>query len=612
MASFVHRPLQDNDIRLLQLVSAQTRHYRLVHVSLDSNPQYAALSYTWGDIISPDPINLEGGSFWVTKNLWDSLERLQTHARAQYLWVDAICINQMDDQEKSHQIRKMKTIYEKAHTVLVWLGQPEDEENARLAFRKIDYFNSIKVSHLTKHSGSWWWPRKPKPAQELFASMHAQISPSDKEIFDVPGSPTYRAWQGICSILTSNWWRRTWVCQEATVEEPRHFIIRSGVVTPPYAKIEFLYGPFSTTWSSLITAADIGDRIGETRGVDMDFMSDSQALFRRMMSIRALRLERRELDLLEAMQAFRNSSCQNPRDKLYAPLCIVPLSVQAFISPDYSQSLKEVYLSVARYYLAQNKLDFLGFVAKPHSSPSNSVLEEWPSWLPDWRNRLPCKNLGKNLYIPNQPQGTTKKVYNATNDSAVSTRLVGLTLEVQGFYCDIITAIVPFDVVDGRDATQQALALCNPSGGGKYFTGEPFLKVLCRIQAADVEYDFYERISRRGVSIDFDLLTKEPWRVTPKYMEAYQKSVKSLRYAIAGRSICRTRNGYLGLVHEASQIGDHVYAFLGCQVLYTLRRSGLRHGFEYIGECYLHGLMDGEAMRFLRDRSKQVENVCLI
>lgn len=534
MASFEYRPLQGNEIRLLQIVSAQTCHYTLVHVNINWNPRYAALSYTWGDTYSPEPVLLDNRQFWVTKNLRDALRRLQSHEQAIYLWVDAICINQLDDREKSHQIRMMGTIYERAHAVLVWLGEPGDKENASLAFRKIDYLDEIRKSHILKRirPRSWWFPRKLEPAVESVSSMLSQISPFDKEIFDGPGTPTHRSWEGICSMLTCNWWKRTWVCQEATVQEDRTFMLRGNIITPPLARIEFLYGDFSTTWAKLINTADIGELLKETKGVDMTFMGDSQANFRRMMSVRAMRSENRELDLLEVMKTFRNTSCQNPRDKLYAPLCIASSSAQTFITTDYSKAVTEVYLDVAKYHLAQNKLDFLGFVTRFRPSPPNLMLEGWPSWLPDWREHNQCMYFGRILYVPEQPQragssamldfkGTSTNVYTATMNSTVGARLVGLKLDVQGFLCDVVTEILLFKVVDGRNVTQQALARWDPSGKGKYFTREPFPKVLARIQAADAEYDFYHRICRRGFGIDFNLLTKGGGRRTPEYIQAY-------------------------------------------------------------------------------------------
>jgi len=145
------------------------------------------------------------------------------------------------------------------------------------------------------------------------------------------------------------------------------------MVTAPLAKIELIRGNFTTTWSKLTDTAGIDRHLDEIRGVNMDFMDDSQRNFRQMMSIRALRFESQELDLHEVIQAFGNTSCQNPRDKIFASLCIAPSSAQNFIIPDYSKMVSAVYLDVARYYLAKHKLDFLGFATRSGLSPSNFI-----------------------------------------------------------------------------------------------------------------------------------------------------------------------------------------------------------------------------------------------
>jgi hypothetical protein len=79
----------------------------------------------------------------------------------------------------------------------VWLGLPEDEEKARLAFEKIDYFDSINRSHIretTRTARPWWWSRKPLQAGKQMFSVLPSLSTSDKMVFDRPGSPTHRAW----------------------------------------------------------------------------------------------------------------------------------------------------------------------------------------------------------------------------------------------------------------------------------------------------------------------------------------------------------------------------------------------------------------------------------
>jgi hypothetical protein len=131
---FQYQPVDANNIRLLKPVrkSSNDLSFEVVHVSLTSDPHYAALSYTWGSPGTVGQISLNGHYFPVRKNLWDALQQIQASKWAdKYLWVDAICINQDTDRdalrERSEQITLMKQIFEQADKVLVWLGNPENE-----------------------------------------------------------------------------------------------------------------------------------------------------------------------------------------------------------------------------------------------------------------------------------------------------------------------------------------------------------------------------------------------------------------------------------------------------------------------------------------------------
>ncbi|WPJ64722.1 hypothetical protein SMAC4_13844 [Sordaria macrospora] len=109
---------------------------RLQNVQLDldnASPQaYRALSYECGP--APDTntelptINIDGHTVHICQNLYDALKAV-IHAdfnmsgnTTMPLWVDALCINQIDDNEKGHQVGLMRDIFASAKMVLVWLG----------------------------------------------------------------------------------------------------------------------------------------------------------------------------------------------------------------------------------------------------------------------------------------------------------------------------------------------------------------------------------------------------------------------------------------------------------------------------------------------------------
>ena len=93
---------------------------------------YEALSYVWGSSETPQSIFISEGTLQVTPNLHAALLHLRDCGLPRILWIDAICINQADDQEKAYQIQSMAKIYGKASQVVVWLGDKADRSDDAL------------------------------------------------------------------------------------------------------------------------------------------------------------------------------------------------------------------------------------------------------------------------------------------------------------------------------------------------------------------------------------------------------------------------------------------------------------------------------------------------
>jgi len=106
--------LQDDNIRLAVLRSGQLDELvncSLITCSINDGPVYEALSYAWGDRIRGYPIALNGLPFIVFDNLGQALHQLRDTEHDRTLWIDAICINQSDLEERSSQVQKMQQIY---------------------------------------------------------------------------------------------------------------------------------------------------------------------------------------------------------------------------------------------------------------------------------------------------------------------------------------------------------------------------------------------------------------------------------------------------------------------------------------------------------------------
>jgi hypothetical protein len=132
-------------IRLVQLHPGQgdealacSFYEYALHLSERGNGQYEAVSYSWGtdrttDCLlycdnhprgppfPPQPDNLNVGVLRITKSAEAVLQRFRKATEEVVLWLDAICLNQEDDDEKHYQLRHMADIYMKAKCVLVWL-----------------------------------------------------------------------------------------------------------------------------------------------------------------------------------------------------------------------------------------------------------------------------------------------------------------------------------------------------------------------------------------------------------------------------------------------------------------------------------------------------------
>lgn len=124
-----HDSLNSKELRLLRPVRSNhdSLHFDVSTFGRDAAPPYTAVSYTWGDGDASEVIHINGCRFPVRLNLWSCLYHLSQamlHSERDYLWVDAICINQSDDREKSAQVRCMDQTYRLASCVSVWLGLP--------------------------------------------------------------------------------------------------------------------------------------------------------------------------------------------------------------------------------------------------------------------------------------------------------------------------------------------------------------------------------------------------------------------------------------------------------------------------------------------------------
>jgi hypothetical protein len=120
-------PQNDNDVQ----IQCELINIRLGDLLGQSHP-YEALSYTWGDPEETQIISINGFNVLVTRQLHEALSRLQYRYFERIIWIDAICIDQGNREEKGQQIRLMPKIYSQAKSVIVWLGEAANNSDQAL------------------------------------------------------------------------------------------------------------------------------------------------------------------------------------------------------------------------------------------------------------------------------------------------------------------------------------------------------------------------------------------------------------------------------------------------------------------------------------------------
>jgi hypothetical protein len=177
-----------------------------------------------------------------------------------------------------------------------------------------------------------------------------------------------------------------------------------------------------------------------------------------------------------------------------------------------------------------------------------------------------------------------------------------------------------------------------------YFTGESRMEAYNHTITADIGHILSENGSwkhSRGVAMDWELVLQDNDILSPFQRSKRFWILEDALNVMAGRRLFETSRGFLGLGPPAVRVGDQVCVLLGGLVLYILRKTKGPHEtneghkgmkgnsfpeaetlastpfetsdvfngpppttapptnqaryYGYIGECYVHGMMDGQA-----------------
>ncbi|KAK8179200.1 heterokaryon incompatibility protein-domain-containing protein [Phyllosticta citribraziliensis] len=608
---------------------------------------YTALSYTWGSGGFDCAIECDGGSLPITTSLDTALRHFRQKDHSVVMWIDQICINQKDGEEKKQQIPLMSKIYSRALNTAVWLGEGIDRQDGIVV--AFDLLRQIRVN-LQFNEDS--------------------IGPKDLRRLLLPDEHA-EAWKMLQALFSRPWFQRLWVIQEAILSETPWVVCgtRHWTNTPMLTAMPF--DEFTNACSTLHRSGigklaalgndggdgssdSNGDRLASGSGMVLNLSYQRESFWQ----------AQSDLDLRETLIFTRYAQCYFAHDKIYGLLGVCG---QRGIEIDYDRPSAELYRDVAVMFLtdAVRGLEEPAETAgtdKKASSPSSS-------WVPDWQRPRVTDSLGHST--------STLALYQAGGnlDPQLHISADRRTLTLRGKIVDVVDELSPAFVAAPHfglpPSTTQANDLltcldmarrrypclggkpcaCSPrcayASSGKSAPGTIFdafwqtlvagkdesgkqacpaswsLVFSLLLDAAtgapyalpDQTYDRRQLLpdghpgkpNKRGGggggATDFN--NRKLARSFHDVQTAAQHAMRNRHFGVTGEK------RRFGLFPHHARAGDVVVVFAGCHVPFVLRRRREGTGMcQVVGECYVHGIMRGEVPA--EDGEKGLEEIVLV
>ena len=544
----------------------------------------------------------------ITNSLNTAISRLRSEKDSVMLWVDQICINQQDQAEQEAQIELMSLIYSRALNTVIWIG----DTSAQDAF---DAIHDLEIE-LTSHYGP------------LLDERKDEISKS-------------REYKVIEQLFNNPWFQRTWTTQEACLSNE------------PWV----MAGASRCHWEDCFGMAAVNERLGLFHPTPADyqelnspnFTSDSVSPIRLhgfhcAIAIWEIRhASKRSLSLMEALVKTRHTQATKPHDNVYGILGLF----ENDIVPRYSTKVTELWQEISLKIL-ETEIEYIERTLREGVEPyhafrflsciDHGVDEsgELPSWAFDW----------------SKPRVTTSLAYstsvvgflNAGQSSGVSCGIridqTGRILSLKAKRFDEIFDRSPiFATADLKAAASTAnvtalkkciayttttpancsvrlsfLGFCKVVTAGKDGSGrrkypDDYTEILNLLSddTTGKSPTFHDQLYTRRQRGDW-LTADDLKSPSPSMGMKFQELKEAFKSALLNRLLCWTKEGHLGLVPRFAKQDDNVVVVPGSPVPFVVRRIG-KGTYHFIGECYIDGIMDGEAFE---NQGQELEDINLV
>ena len=578
--------------------------------SLDDIPEYEALSYVWGSTENKLTVEVDEHSMTITTNLYSAFQHLRLPNQERILWVDALCINQSDNQEKSHQVARMSLIYGKASCVVVWLGEGWSGSDMAMEFVRV-----------------------------LGQDENLHLDPTREPSIEVNGLnlSSWELCENLIRLFDLPWWKRTWTIQEFVLAQNLIFQCSKSTVTR-----QDMYMARENFWSHkdrCCPEGTLNNRHPEL-GMNLATAFTIPARLDFIMKTRGY-----SYSVLSAIATFSTRQVSNPQDRVYGVLGLGTGEYTDLMEPDYTLSLESICETVAIKSVERTgKLEFLSHLFEHKNA-------NFPSFIPNWTAPFDWNEIYENrLQHINWFSASLKmlaEIQFITNRMLISKGIVFDTIEA---VCP--NALLDFDAESPPLGDIQTLAGVKSSGSDVYGkTDDSRVTALWHSMNGGLEMvlrDSNRFSNRLKGSTDLSkyhkvsaFLTGDRNIRSQLWDTEISHAFLDIETATHGRRFFTTKMGYFGFAPRKCQTGDMVVVLAGGNVPYIIRPLSriqqLRRIFGYfrrgtgflnilravfklcsttcytiLGDSYCHGIMDGEVFDDPERQKQGLKEIVLV
>ncbi|KAK0271633.1 hypothetical protein LTR35_013387 [Friedmanniomyces endolithicus] len=595
------RTIGGDEIRLVTIQPAHREEdpvrCRIDTYGREDYPTYEALSYCWG---SPDPAtriyvsDAQQGD--VQLSVGDGLASALYHLRYSYkprrIWIDALCIDQLNLDEKALQVASMDTTYKRCSQIVVWLGYASEEHKSVLGVKAINVIGGRCDGLPLRELGA---PKPPLPT-------------------DIDGYPPQDYLPATQRLLERPWFTRVWTVQEFCLAPRVDFVCGFDTFSLP------CYTNLQLSLLSTDEIRNVPEAYGVVRSIQPWLISTRHVLQVTEQEVPDIdpgigEIRKRTCRLLSHLWHTQGRSCSNPRDRVYGLLQITLDVRESLLPVSYMEPEAQTFTKATRAVIREH--EHLDVLSMCHGQPC----EHRPSWVPNFGAKLD-RTVNLWILVPLIVEKRTNLRYHATADSLISLGMPNdrSHLILSGYHLDTIDAVLGLNWTGG---IQLALQLVMSKIGLN--SPREKLEAFWRTIIANRRHDSSSvDPAATAESSGFDLWWQgvtelvNPqqvvhgrneferwWRAVYTLTTAADKIKEASEYNRAffqhgaGRVLFTTDSGFVGLSRTTIDVGDQVCLLAGGQTPFVLR--SLHDNHQFVSEAYVHGIMDGKSWADLED-----------